>query len=99
MNYFGDTTPLRRHQIYAYSCHHRAKMRGRWNNCELVYDASMLLPRYLFVLFLPSACGRPKGIVVIQASVCPSVTHDYTVNFLTQRFRDIILGQKVAQGL
>ena len=52
-----------------------------------------------FLAFLPSACGRPKGIVVIQASVCPSVTHDYTVNFLTQRFRDIILGQKVAQGL
>ena len=50
-------------------------------------------------VFLPSACGRPKGIVVIQASVRPSVTHDYTVNFLTQRFRDIILGQKVAQGL
>ena len=49
--------------------------------------------------FLPSACGRPKGIVVIQASVRLSVTHYYTVNFLTQRFRDIILGQKVAQGL
>ena len=52
MNYFGDTTPLRRHQIYAYSCHHRAKMRGRWSNCELVSDAYILLPK-LFCLLCP----------------------------------------------
>ena len=41
--------PLQKLQIYTYCRHHRAKMRGRWNNFELVCDACMLLPKWLWV--------------------------------------------------
>ena len=42
--------------IYAYSLHHRAKMRGRWNNCELVFDAYAFAQVFVCLFFVLFVC-------------------------------------------
>ena len=67
-----------------------------WGCCSMKYCTII---GFLFDFYPRPAEGRRVLSSSRRLSVRPSVTHDYTVNFPTQSFRDIILCQKVAQGL